>query len=143
MIFEFEKFENIVTCDNVAKCKSNPESYNISIYSLNVRSAVKMARGALEEAYVKDKEIHADNIIKIEFNMQQRVKIRELMKFLGINEVRYVNNPKSRARFPKKIALPSGYVDDLNIVAHTSDGFSHCEYIYKSCKEKLRDMKRK
>lgn len=56
-------------------------------------------------------DIHNSNIFA--HNRELRKRITEFMTTCGIPEKRSMPDPKSRARYPKKITVDAGYVDDM------------------------------
>ena len=130
MNFEIEKFRPITKCDNTAKAKSNPRYHLASWQSEINLNHIKAARDSLEAAGKLDNEIHVMNNDNIEFNISNYQLIHAMMHFLGVEKTYRIPDPKSRARFPKSITKTSGYVEDINKICMTYDGYENAKYTY-------------
>jgi hypothetical protein len=125
-----EKFRPITKCDNTAKAKSNPRYHLASWQSEITLNHIKAARDALEAAWKLDNEIHIMNNVNIKFNINNYKIIHDMMNFLGVGRTYRIPDPKSRARFPKSIVKNSGYIEDINKIYMTYDGYENAKYTY-------------
>jgi len=68
----------------------------------------------LDNLKVLIEDIDKHNIEVSEYNKKIRETIKMFMMNFGIPEHYFINDPKSRARYPKSKRIDSGYIEDLN-----------------------------
>lgn len=125
----------------VSHCMASPQSYesHLTRYSWAPKpSAKRIAEYALqqlEDARKKDVEAHERNLQKIEANKVERGKIIAVMNAAGIPDSYSETDPKSRARFPKKVRHDAGYIGDMRRNLPINDGFDHATGTYNRLKE--------
>lgn len=123
----------------VGKCMSSPQSYASDLSRWRTPTTKEIATKALrmlEDARAKDIEAHERNIPKIEANQAQRDRIIALMKEIGIPDSYSEVDPRSRARFPKRIRHDAGYMGDMARNLKVNDGFARATETYNSLKAK-------
>jgi len=78
----------------------------------------------LNEAWIKDKEIHERNIPLLEANKALIKEIEAYMLDVGFPTSYSEPDPKSRARFPKRITILAGWKNDITKNIITTDKYS-------------------
>lgn len=137
------KIMEVKQCQYTSGASSNPDSFKDHsrfYFKESKEQLIKKALVALEERFAKDVEIHDANKEALENNQKIRSHIIQMMKDFGIPDSYSIPDPKSRARFPKRITKRPGYVDDIVLWVKTSDGFEAAQTRYKTLKEKLETM---
>jgi hypothetical protein len=90
----------------------------------------------IEEMRNSNLIIHEENKVALENNIKLKNEIISFMTGIGISTVYRTKDPKSRARFPKDITLPSGYMNDISRTIVLSDSFEASELEYEVLKKK-------
>jgi len=126
----------------VGKCMGSPQSYSDRLkgsYSYRDPSPDRVAAYALEQleaARAADIAAHEANAPAIENNMAITERVNALMAEIGMPAKYSERDQHSRARYPKTITRPAGYLTDLLRECKTSDGFSAATSTYESLKQR-------
>lgn len=140
------KIQPVEQLGAVGKCMASPQSYLDYMkaresYRYSDPTPAQVAAYALqqlESARKKDVEAHERNLPALAINQQIRDRVEALMTSIGMPRQWSRRDTNSRARFPKTITEPAGYIADLSRECRTSDNFDHVTAAYERM---LRDYK--
>jgi hypothetical protein len=127
------KIQKIEPCGAVGKCMSSPASYANGMSSYRTPSPDAVAKRALSElAAARERDIatHQANLPAIEANKAIHARVEALMSEIGMPARFTQRDLNSRARTPKSITSPAGYLTDLAREAKIDDGFAAATQTY-------------
>lgn len=124
----------------VGKCQSHPSGYEhacTSQYTYTKPTKQRVAQYALQQleaARAKDVSAHEANGPALTNNVAVRAAVEQLMDSIGMPKKYSERDRNSRARYPKTITHPAGYLSDLTREVKTDDGFSSATLTYERLK---------
>lgn len=100
---------------------NNSGEYETSTYyrshDCNTVEAVQKRKESLlkvcDNYLLSMKDIREKNLLVVENNKKVREKITQIMTVCGVPASYVTTDPKSRARIPKRITKPAGYIEDM------------------------------
>jgi hypothetical protein len=135
-VADIGKIMKVTRCIGFGALQSSPQGYsyylkNENRYSFKEPTKTALAQYALkrlQEAKIKDEEIHKQNLVSLENNKAIRIRVLCLMKEIGIPDTFQEKDEKSRSRTTKWITRTAGYMGDLERSIPIHDGYSPDSY---------------
>lgn len=129
--------QKVEQCRAIGRCHTSPKSYESTIGGWSTPTAKRVAEYALAQlanALAADTATHEANAEALRINAEIRSEVESFMAAIGMPKSYSYRDERSRARYPKTITAPAGYIGDLQRHVITDDGYDHALKVHARLK---------